>query len=82
MWIGGLSVRHWVNMESQPFTTGSDLLDQHEVSEILRIPVGTLAQWRSRKKGPPWAKLGGRVRYDAALLDAWIAENTTFPRAT
>lgn len=48
------------------------LLTPEEVSKILRIPVGTLAQWRYRRIGPPYLKIGHHVRYQGDALDAWI----------
>ncbi|MDZ4842918.1 MAG: helix-turn-helix domain-containing protein [Hyphomicrobium aestuarii] len=33
----------------------------------------TLANWRCYGKGPPFYKIGGRIRYAAADLDAWLA---------
>lgn len=33
----------------------------------------TLAQWRSQGKGPPFLKIGGRILYARADLDAWLA---------
>jgi hypothetical protein len=40
------------------------------------ISPGTLANWRSLGKGPPYIKLGGRVRYPLDALAAWEKENT------
>lgn len=34
-----------------------------EVSEHYQIPEETLRQWRRRKQGPRWAKIGHHVRY-------------------
>lgn len=33
----------------------------------------TLENWRSLGGGPPYYKLGGRVVYDDAEVDAWLA---------
>lgn len=42
------------------------------------VAVQTLANWRSKKIGPPYRKLsagrGGRVRYDVFELDRWMSE--------
>jgi len=41
------------------------------------VPEGTLAQWRSQLRGPPYIKLEGRlVRYRLADLEAWLARQT------
>ncbi len=51
------------------------LLTPSQVSEITGIAEGTLAQWRYKKIGPPWYKLGRHCRYDEAELLMWIQEN-------
>ena len=37
------------------------------------VSTGTLANWRSQGKGPPYQKLGSRVRYPVAQLEEWEA---------
>jgi hypothetical protein len=58
-------------MNNSP-TILAGLLTPQEVAKILRIPVGTLAQWRYRRIGPPYLKIGHHVRYKAEALGAWI----------
>lgn len=36
---------------------------------------GTLANWRSKRKGPPYSKRGTRVVYPLDKLEAWEAAN-------
>jgi len=49
------------------------LLTPKEASELLGIPEGTLAQWRSQKRGPAFVKLEGRlVRYRAGDLESYV----------
>lgn len=36
---------------------------------------GTLANWRSQKKGPPFIKRGAKVLYPLDRLEAWEAAN-------
>jgi hypothetical protein len=36
-----------------------------------KVAVATLAQWRSRKVGPTWTKLGGRVLYSVRDVAAY-----------
>jgi len=53
------------------------LLTPKEAAEFLRVPEGTLAQWRSQRRGPPYLKLERRlVRYRLANLQAWLARRT------
>jgi len=50
------------------------LLMPAQAAELLGIPEGTLAQWRSQRRGPPYIKLEGRlVRYRSADLERYIA---------
>jgi len=35
--------------------------------------VKTLYQWKWRGEGPPVSKVGRHLRYDAALVRAWVA---------
>lgn len=39
------------------------------------VSVGTLANWRSKRKGPAFNKFGSRVRYPLADVAAWEDEN-------
>ena len=50
------------------------LLRPGELSELLGVPVGTLANWRSARTGPPFVKVGRHVRYRTGDVDAWIAD--------
>lgn len=52
----------------------SDLLNEKEVAATLGIATGTARNWRSKRIGPPYVKLGKRaVRYRRADVDAFIA---------
>lgn len=42
-----------------------------EVAAYLRKNEGTLANWRSKGKGPRWTKPGGSILYDWADVRAW-----------
>lgn len=50
-----------------------DLLDEHEVAAVLRLPVSTLRFWRleGKGKGPRHIKIGRRVRYPRDDVDAY-----------
>jgi excisionase family DNA binding protein len=53
----------------------SDLLTREEASAYLRIPLGTLDNWRStRIVRVPFYKVGGRVFYKRKDLDAFLQE--------
>ena len=42
-----------------------------DVSAFLRVPVGTIYQWRVRGEGPPAMPLGRHLRFDPDEVEAW-----------
>jgi len=50
------------------------LMTVEEVAALLRIPTGTLYQWRSRRTGPKSLKVGRYLRYEPADIRAWLEE--------
>jgi predicted DNA-binding transcriptional regulator AlpA len=54
-------------------------LSEREIEEEYNINARTLQGWRTRKKGPPYLKVGGTlVRYNRAEFEAWIASSPQF----
>lgn len=52
---------------------GDALLTPKEVSTVLKVPTGTLDQWRYRGLGPPWFKLeNGHIRYRESKFTEWL----------
>lgn len=49
----------------------AEFIDAKETADLLHIEVGTLANWRSEKRGPPYRKHGRRVVYRRADVLAW-----------
>ncbi|MDJ0354475.1 helix-turn-helix domain-containing protein [Pseudarthrobacter sp. PH31-O2] len=47
-----------------------------EVAVWLQIAQKTLRNWRSAGLGPPTVKLYSAVRYDRAVVEAWIEETS------
>lgn len=45
-----------------------------EVSAFLRVPVGTLYQWRHRRTGPRASKVGRHLRYNPGEVRAWLSQ--------
>jgi len=43
-------------------------------ARYLDMPAATLSYWRATGTGPRWSKLGKRVRYDVADLDAYVEQ--------
>lgn len=61
----------------------SDLVDELEAAEILGVATGTLSVWRSTGRYClPFLKIGRKVRYRRADLNAWIESRTHANGAT
>jgi predicted DNA-binding transcriptional regulator AlpA len=48
------------------------LLSPEDLSDLLRIPVETLYQWRRQRIGPPAFRVGRHLRYEPAEVRTWI----------
>ncbi|MDT5152785.1 MAG: hypothetical protein QOI01_4518 [Mycobacterium sp.] len=46
-----------------------------QLAEILQTTVDSLAQDRYRRRGVPWTKVGGRVRYLREDVLAYLVAN-------
>jgi predicted DNA-binding transcriptional regulator AlpA len=55
---------------------GDTLLTETEVADKTGISVVTLRTWRSGKKGIPYVKLGGSVRYRVSAVRDFIHRNS------
>ena len=53
-----------------------------EAGAYLGAPASTLVYWRAQRTGPRWYKLGKRVMYDRADLDAFIEQQKLVARAS
>lgn len=50
-----------------------ELLDEKQAADYLTVSPGTLSVWRSTGRySLPFVKVGRRVRYRIADLDAWL----------
>lgn len=54
--------------------TDNTLLTTTEAASYLRLSPRTLDNWRSRKTGPAYVKLGDRVLYRKSDLDSWLEQ--------
>ena len=56
----------------------ADFLTQHEAATELKVCERTLDRWRRLDEGPPITKLGRRILYRRASVQAWLRarENT------
>jgi len=61
----------------------NNLLDEKQAAEVLTVEPGTLSVWRSTGRYKiPFVKVGRRVRYRRADLDAWLESRTRTSGAT
>jgi hypothetical protein len=56
-----------------------DLLTPAEAAAFLGKAEGTLTNWRSLKKGPPWRKHEGGIFYSRATLVRWSENHEVHP---
>jgi hypothetical protein len=52
------------------------LVNEREVSKIIGISATTLRIWRHKRRGIPYVKCGGAVRYRLADVLKYIEANT------
>lgn len=57
-----------------PASIGPIVVDEKRASEIIGVSVPSLQKMRVAGTGPAYAKLGNRVRYRVADLEAYVAE--------
>ena len=56
-------------MSDQPLET---LLDEKELSRLIRVSIGTLRFWRAVGRGPCYRKVGHLVRYAPSAVHEWL----------
>lgn len=54
---------------STPLTV---LLTPEDLSTMLQMPERTLDDWRYRGLGPNFIRVGKRIRYRPAAVEAWL----------
>lgn len=59
----------------------SPLLTEHDVAERLAVSIKTVQRWRLFNQGPPYKKLGSKlrsaVRYRVDEVERWLEEQPT-----
>lgn len=55
------------------------LVSTKELAAIWGVPESTLRYWRSAETGPPYVKLGGRIKYDLADVERYVRANKRMP---
>lgn len=61
-------------------TRENTYLSPAEVASRLVVTIKTLANWRSKKTGPPFHKFRSRVLYVADGLEQWMSDNSPRPQ--
>jgi hypothetical protein len=56
-------------------STSIELFDEHEAARRLGLSVATMRRRRLLRLPPVWVKLGGRVLYQNADLEAFVQAN-------
>ena len=51
------------------------LWDDSDLARMLKITPAGVRMMRSRKKGPPWIRVGRRVLYRPADVERWLVKN-------
>lgn len=52
-------------------------LTPDDLARMWQVSVGTIANWRTNKKGPEFVRIGGLVRYNPTAVQAWLAKQPT-----
>jgi hypothetical protein len=62
-------------------TLRDDLAPPSLVAEALGMSVSALAQMRYRGGGPPYTRIGNRIRYRWSDVEKYLADNTVTPES-
>lgn len=65
-------------MDNRKFLTAEEVWERYRGS----ISLGTLRNWRARRIGPAYVKLGKAVLYPIEELETWDQKNTVECRAS
>ena len=55
--------------------------DTKGTAEYLHTTDRTMEDWRYRRVGPPFVRVGRHIRYRKVDVDAWLASQTVTPGA-
>ncbi|MEO9572426.1 MAG: helix-turn-helix domain-containing protein [Roseobacter sp.] len=81
--LAGLQRMTRVELEEliQSLTGTIRYLTPVDLSDLIKVPEGTIANWRCQGSGPPYTKIGKRVRYSEADVIKWINAKYRDPAA-
>jgi predicted DNA-binding transcriptional regulator AlpA len=57
-----------------------DYVGEIQAAHLLGVSRKTLRNWRYQGKGPPYHKLGARVRYRLGEVTQWVREQLGGPK--
>jgi hypothetical protein len=52
-------------------------LTPEDLARMWQVSPGTIANWRTNKKGPEFIRIGGLVRYSPEAVQAWLDKQPT-----
>jgi len=55
------------------------LLSPTELADYLGVPVKTVYNWRTEKKGPRGVRIGRHLRFRTTDVEAWLEQNADEP---
>jgi len=61
---------------------GNDTLKEKDAASYIGFKAQTLNKWRSRKRGPAYLRIGGKIRYLRSDLDTFLSASRVDPAAT
>jgi predicted DNA-binding transcriptional regulator AlpA len=62
-------------MSEQPSEV--QFLTPEDLARRWQISIGTISNWRTKKAGPEFIRIGGLVRYNLEAVTAWEASQPT-----
>ena len=57
-------------------TVDYQLIDTLTLSSITGVGASTLKQWRCKKTGPSFIKMGSKVMYRSDVVEKWLDSNS------
>ena len=70
------------DLQDNTTTTLPRLITTVEVARLLRVSPRTLQRWRWTGSGPPYLKIGARVRYTRPAIEAYVRAAERRPGAS
>jgi len=58
--------------QDQPLNLLADWISREQLAGELGLTRDTLARWEARQLGPPCTRIGRKVYYRRASVEAWI----------